>query len=233
MKLYNASNATKLTYLPTVWTHIDSAVYLGPFLRNNRGIGAYSFHEFPIADNPLTYFNIKAIAEGNYNISHNRLNLSDTVTVYIRNNFYPYQIKDSGKVKFDSLSFTGNFSTSLLSSGNYYIVLKGKNSIETWSKSGGVSVTAGKIINYDFTNLQSQAYGNNLKFINEKYCVYSGDVNRDGYIDLFDMYKIENDAFNLITGFSDTDLNRDGLVDLSDLEISDNNVSNFISKITP
>jgi len=233
LKLTNPSSATKLTYLPTVWTHIDSAVYLGPFLRNNRGIGAYSFHEFPITDNPLTYINIKAISEGNFNTTYNRLNLSDTVSVYIRNNFYPFQIKDSGKVIFDSLTFTGNFSTSKLSSGNYYIVLKGKNSIETWSNNGGVSVSAGKIINYDFTTSQSQAYGNNMKLINQLYSIFSGDVNMDGYIDLFDMYKIENDAFNLLTGFSDTDINRDGLVDISDLEISDNNVSNFISKITP
>lgn len=233
LKLYNTSNATKLTYLPTVWTHIDSAVYLGPFLRNNRGIGAYSFHEFPITDNPLTYINIKAITEGNYNTIYNRLNLSDTITVYIRNNFYPFQIKDSANIKFDSLSFTGNFSSSKLTSGNYYIVLKGKNSIETWSKNGGVSVTAGKIINYDFTSLVSQAYGSNLKLINEIYCIYSGDVNRDGYVDLYDMYKIENDSYYLMTGFIETDINRDGLVDLSDLEISDNNVSNFVLKVTP
>ncbi len=233
LKLFTGSNATKLTYLPTVWTHTDSVVYLGPFLRNSKGIGAYSFHDFPITNNPLTYINIKLSAEGLYNRYEEKLNLSDTFTIYIRNNFFPYQIRDSAKITIDSLDFTGSFNTSALTTGNYYFVIKGKNTIETWSKSGGTYIEAGKIINYDFRSSASQAYGNNLKLINGIYCIYSGDVNRDGYIDLTDMLRIDNDASNLLHGYHDTDIDRDGLVDLSDLLIAENNAGNFIVKLTP
>jgi len=233
LKLHTSSNATKLTYLPTVWTHVDSAVYLGPFLRNTRGIGAFSFHEFPITNNPLTYINLKLSAEGLYNQYQGKLNLSDTFTVYIRNNFFPYQIKDSARIKIDSLNFTGSFNTTNLSTGNYYFAVKGKNTLETWSKSGGTYIQAGKIINYDFRSSASQAFGNNLKLINGMYCMYSGDINRDGYIDLTDMLRIDNDAINLLTGYNDTDIDRDGIVDLSDLLFADNNASNFVVKRTP
>ncbi|HAY33900.1 MAG TPA: hypothetical protein DCY06_07155, partial [Bacteroidetes bacterium] len=205
----------------------------GPFLRNNKGIGAYSFHDFPITNNPLTYINIKLSAEGLYNLYEEKLNLSDTFTIYIRNNFFPFQIRDSAKITIDSLDFTGSFNTSALTTGTYYFVIKGKNTIETWSKSGGTYIESGKIINYDFRSSASQAYGNNLKLIDGIYCIYSGDVNRDGYIDLSDLLRIDNDASNLLHGYHDTDIDRDGLVDLSDLLIAENNAGNFIVKLTP
>ncbi|MBS1518220.1 MAG: hypothetical protein JSS91_09040 [Bacteroidetes bacterium] len=233
LRLTGTSNATKLTYLPTVWTHIDSAVYLGPFLRNSRGVGAYSFFEFPISDNPLTYFNFKATVEGLYNIVSGKLNLSDTVRLYIRNNFFPYQIKDSAVTTLDSINFTCSFSSSKISSGYYYYEIKGKNSIETWSSNGGTYISAGNVNNYDFTVSASRAYGNNLKYINGLYCIYGGDVNSDGSIDLNDMYLIDNDVQNVRIGYYNTDIDRDRIVDLSDLLVADNNGYNFITKIVP
>jgi hypothetical protein len=66
-----------------------------------------------------------------------------------------------------------------------------------------------------------------------KYCIYSGDVNQDGLVDLSDLIAIDNDNANYVTGFAVTDINGDGLVDLSDLIIADNNNMNYVSKLVP
>lgn len=232
LKLINASNATKLTYLPTVWNHDDSLVYEGPFLRNSRKIGALSFHDFPISNNPPTTLNITAIPEGFYNTSTGRLNITDTMTVLLRNNFFPYLIRDSSRAVIDSVSATGSFNFYNLPSGTYYIVLKGRNTVETWSKSGGVAITAGATVSYNF-NTPSQAYGNNLKLKGTKYCILSGDINQDGLIDVTDNISILNDLLIFAQGLFRTDVNGDRIVDSNDISISYSNAINFLGKITP
>ncbi|WP_439557327.1 T9SS type A sorting domain-containing protein [Dyadobacter sp.] len=49
LKLSGASNAGKLTYLPA-YKGEQIRIYYGPFLTNARGLGAFSFQEFPIAN---------------------------------------------------------------------------------------------------------------------------------------------------------------------------------------
>ena len=66
-----------------------------------------------------------------------------------------------------------------------------------------------------------------------KYCIYSGDVNQDGIINVIDISDIDNDVFNFVSGYVATDLNGDGTVNALDLGIADNNTVNFISKMTP
>ena len=66
-----------------------------------------------------------------------------------------------------------------------------------------------------------------------KWCLYSGDVNGDGVIDLSDVAAIDIDNLNFVTGYTVTDVNGDGLIDLSDLAVVDTNNLNFVSKITP
>ena len=78
------------------------------------------------------------------------------------------------------------------------------------------------IYNYDFTTSYSQAYGSNQILKGSKYCIYSGDVNQDGAIDLTDMSVIDNDAAVYTPGYNVTDLNGDNIVDLSDMEIANN-----------
>lgn len=123
------------------------------------------------------------------------------------------------------LSFSGIFNFINAPTGTYYIVVKHFNSIETWSKTGGESlVNDGTVYNYDFTTSASQAYGSNQKLKGGKYCIYSGDVNQDGLIDIADFSKIKNDSYNFVSGrFVVTDLNGDTFVDQSDMTIADNN----------
>lgn len=50
LQLNTSSFAAKVTYLPGVYYNGTSQIYQGPWLLNSRGVGAMSFHEFPISN---------------------------------------------------------------------------------------------------------------------------------------------------------------------------------------
>ncbi len=113
----------------------------------------------------------------------------------------------------------------------FYVVIKHRNSIETWSTSAK-SFSYGSL-DYDFTSNASQAFGNNLKQIGTKWCIFSGDANQDGVIDDDDLNLINNDAYNFSSGYLSSDLTGDGFVDINDLIICDDNASAFVSSVIP
>ena len=211
--------SASLPYLGTLWNHAtgasDSAV----------------FDDIYVPSGSSTVMNLTAIIEGYFG-SVSRLRKSDTVRAYLRNSVAPYPVIDSAKSIIDSLTFTGSFDFANTTSGNYYISVKHRNSIGTWSKLPQ-SIVSGATFSYDFTNSITKAYGNNLIFKNGKYCIYSGDVNQDGNVDGIDIGLIDNDLFNFVSGYIASDLSGDDLVDAVDLSIVDNNAFNFVSRITP
>ena len=116
--------------------------------------------------------------------------------------------------------------------GSYYIVVKHRNSLETWSalpySVGGAPTT------YDFTNAASKAYGSNMKMLAPGvYGFYSGDINQDGFIESLDYDVINLDAFNFAEGFYSTDLNGDGFVESLDYDIVNTNSFNFVESSRP
>lgn len=179
--------------------------------------------------------NLKVIMEGMYNTLSNSLSRKDSVTVYLHEAFSPYSLKDSAKAGIDTLSFSGTFSFTNAPSSQYYLVVKHFNCLETWSKSGGEYFNAdGTTSNYDFTNSIAQAYGNNLILKGSKYCIFSGDVDKNGTVDITDVAFIDNDAFNILTGIRlPTDLDGNDIVDIADLTIGDNNSYNFVTVLRP
>ena len=185
---------------------------------------------------PTANANIKVIPEGFYNPGSEKLNMRDTARVYLHNITSPYAIIDSAKSIIDSVTFSGSYIFSNVSNGTYYLAVKHRNTIETWSKAGGESLTNGGTLNYDFTNLITKAFGNNLILVDPspvRFAIYSGDVNQDGTVDLTDGSMIDNDAFNFASGYLPTDVNGDGIIDLADAVFADNNGFNFVTKITP
>ncbi|MBS1551633.1 MAG: hypothetical protein JST15_06160 [Bacteroidetes bacterium] len=233
LKLNAASNATKITYLPTVWTHIDSLVYEGPFLRNPKKIGALSFHNFPLSTYPPATVNVTMAVEGLFNSATNKHTGKDTVKIYLRNNYYPYLKRDSSVAVIDSNTLTGKFVFGNAPSGTYYLAVSGKGIVETWSKNPGVIVTSGAVTSYNFTSSASQAYGNNMILKGSKYCIYSSDINQDGIVDCVDNAIVSNFAYVLYTGYSSSDLNGDRIVDVGDIAIAERNSFKNIVKITP
>ncbi|MBK8550302.1 MAG: endonuclease [Ignavibacteria bacterium] len=216
----NAFTSNALSNLGILWNHATSAndsliyddVYVPSFL-------------------PTT-INIKAVSEGYYNSVSGTLNTKDTMTAYLRNPVSPFQKVDSSKAVIDSLDFTGTFTFENVQSGSYYIELRSLNSIETWSKLP-LGITAGSVNNYDFTASLDRAYGNNLILKDGNYCIFSGDVNQDGIVDLTDLLLIYNDAVDFSSGYFISDINGDRIVDLTDLLITYNNSAGFVSRIIP
>ena len=183
-----------------------------------------------------TYFRIKAGMEGFYNSGTNSLNKSDTVKAYLRNTSSPFSITDSSEAIIDSVSMEGNFKFNNTGPGNYYIVLKHRNCIETWSSSGGISYDPMKINSYDFTSSDMQAYGNNQILVDNspvKYAMFSGDVNNDGSVELTDLIEVYTAAVSFTSGDILHDLNGDNTVNLNDVIVCYNSVSSFVSVIKP
>jgi len=177
---------------------------------------------------------MKILMEGMYFPIFNQMTRKDTVKVYLYQNAPPYNKMDSATSTIDSLSFKGFFKFQYAPMGTYYIGAKHLNSIETWSKSGGVSMTLTDTTFYDFTTSISQAYGNNLKSKGSKFCIFGGNVNGDGIVDGGDLSEADNDSFSGLSGrFLRSDVNGDNIVDAADVSLVDNNSYNSIVRITP
>ena len=191
--------------------------------------------------NPVNYpipstsnYYITVFPEGFFNNVSGQLNNPDSVRIYLRNITAPYAVADSSIAVVDKVTFTGKFVFKYANNGTYYIQTKHRNSIETWSKSGGEGFVKGQDNYYDFTTSASQAYGNNQKTPGAgEYGIFSGDDNQDGVIDLDDLIIVYNDALVFTSGYVVADNNYDEIVDLSDLVIGYNNGLIFTSVIRP
>lgn len=186
----------------------------------------------PLRSNQI---NLTVLMESMYNPLSNTLARKDTVTVYLRDIVSPYQKRDSAKGAIDTLSFSVMFNFYSSPNGKYYLQVNHFNSIETWSKPGGVNLnTGGAVFYYDFTVSSANAYGNNVILRGSRYCIYQADVNQDGIVDAGDLSLVDNDATNGVTGERiPTDINADGITDASDLSVTENNASSTVSSVTP
>ena len=174
--------------------------------------------------------NLIVLLEGFYDSDLNTM-ISDSINIELRTAAPPFNLIEQKKIVLNSAgSGTGNFILTK-NSTLYYIVIKHRNSIETWSATGQ-SFTNG-VLNYNFTTDSAKAYGFNLKKKGSKWCIFSGDVNQDGLIDLSDISLIDIDNLTFMTGYLVSDVNGDQIADLSDLLICDNNYAAFVSKIIP
>lgn len=176
---------------------------------------------------------IKAAIQGYYNEMTDMHNMNDSVKVILRSNVSPYSVSDSGIVILDSASLTATLTFEDALSGNYYLVIRHRNSIETWSRNGGEIYTKGVAFSYDFTTSADKAFGNNMILKDGRYCLYNGDINQDGTIEGGDVSEIDNDASEFLLGNFVTDITGDGMVDGSDLLIAGNNSAEFITTIRP
>lgn len=172
--------------------------------------------------------NITAYIEGLYN---GTVMTPDTITIELRKATSPYEILESQIVLLNTFGFATVSFTNVIDNMQFYIVIKHHNSIETWNITAK-SFSFGTL-DYDFTISSNQAFGNNLKQIGNKWCIYSGDVNQDGIINYDDLTLINNDASIYKSNIASTDLNSDGVTDLSDLITCENNISQNVMKVTP
>ncbi len=163
---------------------------------------------------PYDLTSFSALIEGLYDGS---TLVSDTVTVELHNAASPYSLIDKTKIFLNS---SGNGSGKFYNISNatpYYLVVKHRSGLETWSNQPQSFST--NQLSYDFTSAQNKAYGNNLKLIGSKWCIYNGDVNQDGFINSQDLNMIFYDNVSGTTGYKTTDLNGDMFTEVGDLNI--------------
>ncbi|MFZ1322027.1 MAG: hypothetical protein WAT71_10780 [Ignavibacteria bacterium] len=181
---------------------------------------------------PPSIVNINCAVEVFLNTGTGKHNIRDTLTSELRNSTSPYGVASTINAVIDSVTFLGNFNFPHVAPGNYYLAIYGRNSLETWNAST-ISISNGSDAVYDFTTGYSKAYGGNLDSLGNEFCIFSGDVNNDGFVDIKDLSQIETDLLNFVTGYVDSDLNGDYFVDSSDFEIAENNATNYVSVINP
>jgi hypothetical protein len=195
----------------------------------------------------ITTLNIKALLEGYYRGIDSMSTLlydvgnstssseTDSIQVILwRNN--GIQIFN---YVFNAIIYTdGNIQLQLpdsLRGNSFYIGLKHRNHLETWSSN---LVQISYSTNYSFADDASKALSDGvnlgMKYIGpNQFSIYAGDVNQDGAIDLFDLQQAENDASEFVFGYESTDVNGDAVSDLFDLQTIENNSTLFIFTTRP
>jgi len=250
---YSTSNVSVCSYdFPYNWngTNYNAVGTYNKTLTNSLGCDSIATLNISLASCQVFTFTVKAILEGYYNRSTSQMN----PVLYNLNQITDSNIVDYIRIDIwhsdDLLEYSPTFSLNTLinkngiatvslpsnfSGGYYYISIKHKNSLETWS-ANTVRLLPGST--YDFSSSLSKAYSNSnnvpMKYISSgKYALFSGDVNQDGTINSNDLQQIENSSKLLEYGYFKTDLNGDGAIDIFDMQIVDNNKTLFLNKARP
>ena len=171
---------------------------------NSGGQGPYSA-VFNFTTLQTFFLNLKVYLEGFYNGTNQ---VKDSMKVYLAN-ATTFALRDSSNAIVDS---TGNtaLSFALAPNGSYFIIVKHRNHLETWSAAPQTFAT-GNVTNYNFTDNVTKAYGSNMKQIGSFFVLYGGDANQDGFVNSTD-YPIFKSQFGL-SGYKSADFNGDGFVD--------------------
>ncbi|MBX7109298.1 MAG: putative metal-binding motif-containing protein [Chitinophagales bacterium] len=112
-------------------------------------------------------------------------------------------------------------------SNAYFVSVKSKNTLETWS-AAAVPMSQGS---YDFSTDFTQAYPdvNNpnpqMTLVAGVWTIYSGDVNQDGQVAGDDFNIVESDVTGQAFGYNVTDITGEGPTDGADFNLLESNVS--------
>jgi len=156
---------------------------------------------------------------------------ADTLSILLADNNAPHQIAYA--LHGIALNTDGTIMLSIPPeyNGSYYIVIKHRQSVETWS-SDPVSFS-GFAINYDFTISASQAYGNNEKSLGAVWAIYTGDVSQNGYVELNDVNAVFNSVRASGYGYILFDINGNGFAEVDDLNKTYSNQRLSAGKMFP
>ncbi len=158
--------------------------------------------------------------------------VADTVTIELHDATSPYALV-STTIGTIGTNGVGNISLPpTASGGTYYIVLKHRNSITTWSSN---PVTFNNSSNsYNFSTGVTQAFGDNLVNVGPGvYAIFSGDINQDGSVDFNDYPGLDIASSAGVLGYDSNDLNGDASVDFNDYPVLDVNSSLGVISVNP
>lgn len=158
--------------------------------------------------------------------------VTDTITAVLRSSTSPFDPVDIGKTVLTPNSSYGTFVFNSAPAGDYYIEVRHRNSIETWSASP-VSMVPGGNYDYNLTAAASLAFGGNTVLKLGRYCLYGGDINQDGSVNLTDVVDVSNDASNFTTGYVSTDVTGDNVTNIHDVLLTYNNAAKMVQRVIP
>lgn len=242
-------NAVNLPYIWNGATYTSTGVYT---VKLANAVGCDSIATLNLTVNPYnqnTILNLKLFFEGIYignalmqttlydlglssvNDATDSISVNLWKTNHLSNNDPDYSVR---ALLHSNGSVTTSFPPATFGN-NYYIAIKHKNVLETWS---ALPITIGATNNYDFTTSINKAFSDGINLPmknmgNNKFAFLTGDVNNDGGIDISDMQPIQNDVTQFYFGYYFTDCSGDGGVDISDLQIVQNNTSLFLFYARP
>ncbi len=164
--------------------------------------------------------------------------LCDTVTLELHNSVPPYVLIESccGTINVNGI---GHFILNSNSLGkSYYIVVKHRNALETWSGSPVTLISNGL---YNFASAANKAFGSNQVTVEPGvYAFYSGDISNgvvggvpDGQINLSDFYELQNATGQFLSEYNFHDLTGDFFVETMDFSLIENNLNLNISVQKP
>ena len=162
--------------------------------------------------------------------------LLDTIRVYLHRSDLPSVVVDSAITVMGNNAISGTMSFANALTGNYYRVIKHRNSIRTWSAAGTTVTRGASFGSYNFIVPSGQAYGNNQAVVDvglNYRGMFSGDVTQDKVVDATDVSLIDNAAANFVIGYVPEDLTGDNFVDGTDFALADNNAANFVEAVEP
>lgn len=157
---------------------------------------------------------------------------ADSIEIQLRDIADPSIIVNSTKSLLATDGTTGCTFPSSVSSGSYWLLVRHRNSVETWSANPISIVSNGT---YNFTSSQAQAYGGNLTEVEPGvFAIYTGDIDQDGYVTPFDFPIYELDNFNLVgPDYASSDLDGDGYVTPFDFPVYELNNFNLVGVVNP
>jgi len=179
---------------------------------------------------PSLSVNLKVIPEG---LAGKNKFYPYKLKVFLRNTDIPYEIVDSAVSFLTDREFQTDLYFMNADEGNYYLVIDDGNYLETWSQAGGNYFHSDQSNQYDFSLKASSAFGNNQVRFGNVYCIFNGDLNSDGLVDIDDMSISDNAVFNFVKGESVTDLNNDHITDIEDYLIIDRNSAALVCIHSP
>jgi len=253
--LGDAQGGTASSY-DVYWTNSANTILIYDYILDNQPAGTYTFHAYDghgcsitsnaTLVNPVSCgltLNLTCYIQGYMNsgitmqaalynqLQPNSLSDCDTIQIELHSINAPFQLVYTTKaVLHTNGTATCNFSSA--SPDSYYVVIKHRNAIQTWSAN---PVTIGTSpLSYNFSTAANKAFGSNQVLVSSgKYALYSGDLNNDENIDLLDLLIAETDINNFQYGYLASDMNGDGNVDLLDSPVIESNTNNFIFSAHP
>lgn len=159
------------------------------------------------------------------------LSIADTITIELRDTTASHVIVYSSKCTLDTAGNVNVIFPASANGGKYYIVIKHRNSISTWSSN---PINFGSLNSYNFSISGTQAFGSNLLDDGTgTFLIYSGDINQDGSVDFNDYPSLDIASSNGLLGYDVNDLNGDASVDFNDYPILDISSSFGAIEVTP